>query len=118
VFVFPNECGKLYVNPTSKGKKMSNVINFLERVGQDAQLRHASEDELLLALASAQIDPALQAALIAKDQARLEVLLAANANVCCGLHPGKEDDDDSEEEPSKEDEEIAPSGIRGVAAAA
>ena len=51
---------------------MSNVISFLESVGQDATLRHASQDELELALTTAQIEPALQKAILGKDQTQIE----------------------------------------------
>jgi hypothetical protein len=85
---------------------MSNVISFLESVGQDAALRHATKDELELAMSKVQIDPALQTAILGKDQQQLEALLGATTNVCCGVFPGKEDDDEAEEEPSKDDDEI------------
>ena len=39
---------------------MSNVIDFLERLGKDAHLRHASDAQLEQALISAQIDPAIR----------------------------------------------------------
>ena len=86
---------------------MSNVIDFLERMGQDAQLSHASSSEMELALKDAQIDPELRAAILAKDQARIEVLLG-QGHLCCFLLPGKEDEDeDTEETPSRDDEEIS-----------
>jgi molybdopterin-guanine dinucleotide biosynthesis protein A len=86
---------------------MSNVINFLVRMGQDAQLRHASSHEVALALASEQIDPELRAAILAKDQREIERLLE-QAPHCCLLFPEKEDeDDDGEEGPSREGEEIS-----------
>lgn len=85
---------------------MSNVIDFLERMGHDAQLRHASLNEVEHALARTQLDPELQAAILAKDQQKLEILLGQN-NVCCALMPGKEDEEeDGDEGPSKEDGEI------------
>jgi hypothetical protein len=65
---------------------MSNVIAFLERMGQDAQLRHASQNDMELELSRAQIDPELQAAILGKDQQQLEVLLG-KGNVCCMLFP-------------------------------
>jgi hypothetical protein len=87
---------------------MSNVIDFLERMGRDARLRDASQEELELVLASARVDPELKAAILAKDQSRLELLLGS-VNVCCMVNPGKEDedeDDDSEESPSRGGGEI------------
>jgi len=86
---------------------MSNVIDLLERMGQDARLRHASQDEVELTLAGAQINPELRAAILAKDQRRIEALLG-QGNLCCMLAPAKEDeDDDTEESPSREGEEIS-----------
>ena len=99
---------------------MSNVIGFLEKMGQDAELRHASKNEMELALADAEINPRLQAVILSSDQAQLEALLLARTNVVCGLFPGKEDDDGEEEEesPDKDDDEMTGShaAIRRVAA--
>lgn len=66
---------------------MSNVIDFLEMIGQDARLRHASRDEIKLALAGMQVDSDLQAAILDKDQPQLEALIGAG-NVCCMQFPG------------------------------
>jgi hypothetical protein len=85
---------------------MSNVISFLESVGQDAVLRHATKEELELALNQAQIDPALQTAILGKDQQRLEALVCGGHTVCVAVFPGKEEDDETEEEPSKDDDEV------------
>ncbi len=85
---------------------MTDVIDFLERMGQDAQLRHASQDEVELVLTSAEIAPELRAAVLAKDQGQLETLLG-QGSFCCVMVPGQEDededeDDDTEESPSRE----------------
>lgn len=83
---------------------MSDVIDFLERMGQDAQLRHGSQDEVELALTSAEIAPELQAAILAKDQAHLETLLGQSP-LCVVLWPGEEEgeeEDETEEAPSRE----------------
>jgi hypothetical protein len=94
---------------------MSNVIGFLETMGQDAGLRNATNNDLALALTRAQIDPELQAAILGKDQARIEALLGATTNVCCVLMPK----DDEEEEPEKDDDEVsAQASVRGIASAA
>ncbi len=89
---------------------MLDVIDFLERMGQDAQLRHAALIDVELASAQAQLDPEIRAAILAGDQSLLETLLGSS-NVFCGLLPGKQDedeeDDDSEETPSREDSEIS-----------
>ena len=62
---------------------MSNVIDFLERFGGDANLRYASDDAVEAALKLAGIDEAVQAAIVAKDQSALEALLGVDTNVCC-----------------------------------
>lgn len=87
---------------------MSNVIDLIERLGQDARLRHASVADMELALTQAQVDPEIRAAILAKDQRRLEQLLEGG-NVCLALCPAEEEDDDTEEAPSRDDDEI-PSG--------
>ena len=80
---------------------MLNVIDFLERFGQDAGLRYASGDVVAEALQQAGIEPALQAAILAKDQRTLQALLGSDTNVCCLIHK----DDEEEEEETDEDEE-------------
>ena len=62
---------------------MSNVIAFIERMGQDAQLRHASRSQVEIALANAQIDPELQAAILGENQQQLETLLGGST--VCGM---------------------------------
>lgn len=85
---------------------MSNVIDFLERLGTDAKLRNASDAELEQALVNAQIDPEVRAAILMRDQQRLESLLGASSNVCCMIFtPAREDDDESEEGEEKKDED-------------
>jgi len=65
---------------------MSNVIDFLERLGQDADLRHASGSELADALAAARIDGAVRDSILRRDESRgLEALVGAKPNVCCGI---------------------------------
>jgi hypothetical protein len=98
---------------------MTDVIEFLERMGQDPQLRHAAQDEVERALISADIAPELRAAILAKDQAQLETLLG-QVPVCGYFFPGKEDEGDEEEgegeeTPSKEPDEVPEhSGLRTV----
>lgn len=74
---------------------MSNVISFLEWMGQDAKLRHASRGEVEIALANAQIDPDLRVAILGKDQQQLETLLGGNT-VCCMLFFDDADEGENE----------------------
>lgn len=90
---------------------MSDVIDFLERMGQDAQLRHASHDEMESAMSSSGVAPVVQTALLAKDQSQLEALLG-RVPLCAVYFPGQEDEeqgDETEEAPSREPHE-APEG--------
>lgn len=91
---------------------MLNVIDFLERAGQDARLRHASQVDVGLVLANAQIEPELRSAILGRDRSRLEALLE-RAPLLCMQFPGKEDEeegeeeDDTEESPPQEGEKMA-----------
>lgn len=75
---------------------MSNIIDFLERMGQDAKLRNASDAEIDKALAKAQIAPAVRAAIFNEDQQELEKLLGATTNVCCMIQPVRDYDEAGE----------------------
>ena len=86
---------------------MSNVIDFLERFGRDAALRYATEDAVAEALRTAGLEPALQAAILDKDQRRLEALLGADTNVCCMINaPDEEEEEEPEEEKSRLDSTV------------
>ena len=78
---------------------MADVIEFLERLGQDASLRHAPAAVLEQALRDAQIDPQLREALMRGDQAEVEAVLGVN-NVCCMVYlpvpPGAEETESEE----------------------
>jgi GTP cyclohydrolase I len=65
---------------------MSNVINFLEMIGQNSNLRDASRSDLLATMAAMQIAPELQSAILAKDAQQLQTALGAS-NVCCMMIP-------------------------------
>ena len=73
---------------------MSDVIDFLEKLGQDSTLRHASRAELDGALTEAGLNPQVREALLSRDARPLELLLGGG-NVCCLTHVPMEE---SEEE--------------------
>ena len=84
---------------------MSNIIDFLERLGTDAQFTRGSDVALEQALASAQIDPQVRDAILMRDQRRLETLLGANPNVCCMIiAPAREEEPEDDEKAPDEDE--------------
>jgi hypothetical protein len=70
---------------------MSNVIDFLERMGQDADLRHVDRAKLEQALANTNIQPELRTAVASGDQTKIEALLGAKANVCAIVFPAEEE---------------------------
>jgi hypothetical protein len=82
---------------------VSNVIDFLERFGHDAELRYASGGMLEEALRGAGIDPALRAAILGQDRQALEALLGAPPIVCCMIW--KEDEEEEEPEEHEDEEE-------------
>lgn len=97
---------------------MSNVIAFLETMGQDAELRHAGRSELYRELTDRQVDADAQWAILRGDGERLGSLLDAPTIVCCAVQPGKGDEEE-EEEPSRDDDEIsAQASVCCIAAAA
>jgi hypothetical protein len=76
---------------------MSNVIGFLEAVGQDSELRHGDSEQLTRAAARAGI-------VLDSLAGNLAELLEKHPIVCCSLE--RPDDDEDEKEPGKEDDEV------------
>jgi hypothetical protein len=76
---------------------MSNVIDFLEKWGQDSQLRLATSAELEQALLSAEIEPTARAAILGADRCTLESVLGARSRVFCAVFAP--DQDENEELP-------------------
>lgn len=85
---------------------MSDIIDFLERMGRDPDLRYGSSATIEHAMREAHISPELRAILARGDQASLEGLLGAATNVCCMVHAPLR-----EEEPAKEKEDGKPVAI-------
>lgn len=84
---------------------MSNIIEFLERMGADAQLRHASLEEIAAALEETQVESALGSAIIARSTADLYSLLDLRPMFKTLENPGREDEDEEEEGDGEGDEE-------------
>lgn len=81
---------------------MSDIIRFLERMGGDAQWRHAPGDIMEAALSEAELDPEHGAALLAGDSARLHALLGCAPFMVVQL-PGQEEEEEQEDEGEGED---------------
>jgi hypothetical protein len=84
---------------------MSNVIDFLEKWGQDAQLRHATGTDLERALLRAGIEPAERAAILGADRSTLESLLGARSRVVCAIFAPEEEEVEEEDEDGEEKED-------------
>ena len=83
---------------------MTNVIAFLEAMGQDASLHGTGRSDLAAALDAAAIGPEPKALILAGETKALSTLLGAEPIICCFLAPEKKEEDDKEEQPAKEDE--------------
>ncbi|HEY8328265.1 MAG TPA: hypothetical protein VIO59_07460 [Rhodanobacter sp.] len=85
---------------------MSDVIEFLERVGQDAQLSRGVGAAIGSALISSGLNPDFQEAIRVKDRTKLDALMGV-VPVCGFLAPGEEQEgeDDAEETPSEGEDE-------------
>lgn len=85
---------------------MMDPIEFLDRLGSNARLRHAAPGEIERALDAAGIDPGLRSALLADDAVRLGELLGAQRTVCCLIvkPDPAEPDEEEEDEDEKEDD--------------
>jgi hypothetical protein len=75
----------------TKELAMSNIIEFLEQLGQDSRLRNATGAELQAALAQAGVEPALRTALAERHS--LETQLGVASNPCCLVYPAEESDE-------------------------
>lgn len=84
---------------------MSSVIEFLERLGTDAQLRHAPQEDLARALEDSQVDAALGAAIIARSTDDLYALLDVRPMFKTIENPGREGEEEEEEGDGEEGEE-------------
>jgi hypothetical protein len=78
---------------------MSNVIDFLERWGQDAQLRHLTGAELEQALRRAGIEPAERAAILGADRCTLESLLGTRSRIVCAIFAPEEEEEPEPKSP-------------------
>jgi len=86
---------------------MSNVIQFLEMLGKQADFGRGSATDYADAVARLEIDPALREALLRKDATAVSALLGGRTNVLILLAPAEEEQPEGEEpakeEPAKEE---------------
>lgn len=93
---------------------MANVIEFLERMGADAGLRHLTGLDLEHAMLRAGIDPAIRTAILTENQHLLESLVGAPHPVCCLVHAPEEEEGEGEDDHDGEDPGEDPEGESGA----
>jgi hypothetical protein len=84
---------------------MSDLIDFLERMGSDSQSRFVTGSELEEALTRAGIEPTVRSAVLAGDRPRLESLIGASPIVCTLINVPDEEEEEEDEEEGDEDED-------------
>ena len=79
---------------------MSSVIDFLARMGADAELRNASKEDLAKALEESQVDAALGAAIVSysTNVDELHALLGLRPMFHTQEDPDRDDDEEEEGE--------------------
>jgi len=80
---------------------MSNAIQLLESLGEDAELQSLDPVALETVMRARGIDSEVRTAILARDFVALGALLGASGNVVCGVFPGRED----EPSPDQEDDD-------------
>jgi hypothetical protein len=66
---------------------MSNVIDFLERMGQDADLQHVSTEALALHLDEHSLDIEARTAILNGDAEALSSIVGARHKLVCMVYP-------------------------------
>jgi hypothetical protein len=83
---------------------MTDIIDLIERMGQDSALRYASRPVLDKVMGEARVSPELRTALTSGDRQLLESLLGATGNVCCIVEaPLTEEDEDTKPRKANDD---------------
>lgn len=84
---------------------MSNVITFLEQLGQDPTLAGRSPEAYAAAVDALGLDNAPREALLARDAETLSGLLGGRVQMMCFLFPADGDDQKSKDEPADDGEQ-------------
>ncbi|WP_426270120.1 hypothetical protein ACN9MB_20635 [Dyella kyungheensis] len=77
---------------------MSDVIEFLEKLGSDARLFQAARETVALALADAQVEAAAGEAILARNVEELQALLKVVPLHCFQSAPKREGEEEEEEQ--------------------
>ncbi|RUL67138.1 hypothetical protein EKH79_00590 [Dyella dinghuensis] len=91
---------------------MSSIIDFLERMGSEAQLRDASPEELELALSETEIEAPLRTAILNKDTSELQALLRLVPLFGIQATPDEEEEEDEDEDEDDNAGKPKPKGLQ------
>lgn len=80
---------------------MSNVVQFLEALVRNP--KPLSHEEFVVAVMRANLDPAIQEALIGRDVMALNRVLDARGSMCCIVFPADNEEPKEGEEQPQED---------------
>lgn len=86
-----------------RGKAVFDLVDFLERVGQDATLAHATSDELMSGTLAAGLSPGARALLADRTSPDPSDRLRAPA-LCCMQFPAEEEEEAPEQDEPETDE--------------
>ena len=84
---------------------MSDIIDFIEKLGADARLRTASAQELEAALKRAGLETTLWTSVLEMNQKELESLVGARSNVCSLVYSPDQEEEEEEEEAEDDGED-------------
>jgi hypothetical protein len=92
---------------------MSDIVDILEKLGRDARLRDAAQEEVEAYLRAAGASTETLSAIVAADQRRLESMLGVGNSVCCLIYMPKESEEEQTSpskvnEPAPDEEELVP----------
>lgn len=91
---------------------MNNIIKLLDRIGSSADLRQLDDSILAKVANPLDLDESVQKAILAQDNAALEMLLNARNKVVCAICPAEEE---PSETPKKDDDDHDESEEKAIA---
>ena len=90
---------------------MDKIINLLEKLGANSTMQHADEAQLQSVVNPLNLDAEVQAAILARDNQALEMLLGVRNKVVCAVCPAE---DEPADEPQQDEDEDAKDSIRNA----
>jgi len=90
---------------------MSSVVDFLEKMGSEAQWRNASQDEIAGALAEAEIEAPMCMAILTGNATEVQTILGQTKLIgeyipSPSPEPDKEDEDEEDDENTEQKQAI------------